>query len=127
MPAINFEARRAWFVERVVAMKERGVDILCAFNAFDGRMVGFVTHEPPGCIDQLCVAADAWGAGAATALLNAVKPLSGGSLSLDVNQDNTRAVRFYEREGFRRVGTGLTPSSGLATWRYEWVDTSRVG
>ncbi len=127
MPAIDFEDRRAWFVDRVVAMQERGVDILCAFNAFDGRMAGFVTHERPGHIDQLCVAADAWGSGAATALLNAVKRLSGGSLSLDVNQDNGRAVRFYEREGFRRVGTGLSPLSGHATWRYEWVEPSCVG
>ena len=127
MPAIDFEARRAWFVDHVVALQARGADIVCAFSAADGRMVGFVTHEKPGNVDQLCVAADAWGSGAATALLNAVKRLSGGSLSLDVNQDNARAVRFYEREGFRRVRAGLNPSSGLATWRYEWVDISCVG
>jgi putative acetyltransferase len=90
-------------------------------------MVGFVTHEKPGHIDQLCVAADAWGSGAAGVLLNAVKRLSGGSLTLEVNQDNPRAVRFYEREGFRRAGEGRNASSGLSTWRYEWVDISRVG
>ncbi len=127
MPAIDFEARRVWFVDHIVALQARGADITCAFDAADGRMAGFVTHEKPGHIDQLCVAVEAWGSGAAPVLLNAVKRLSGGSLILDVNQDNARAVRFYEREGFRRLGEGRNPSSGLATWRFEWVDISLVG
>jgi putative acetyltransferase len=39
---------------------------------------------------------------------------------VDVNQDNPRAVRFYEREGFRRLHEGVNPNSGLRTWRLEW-------
>ena len=126
MPQIDFEARRAWFVDHFGALRSRGADVICAFRSDNGAMAGFFTHEKPGYIDQLCVAADLWGSGAAIALLNEAKRLSGGHLTLDVNQDNPRAVRFYERERFRRVGEGRSPS-GLATWRLEWVDISRVG
>ena len=126
MPEIDFEARRAWFVDHLAALRGKGCDIICAFRSSNGEMAGFITHEKPGQIDQLCVAVDAWGSGAAGVLLNEVKRLSGGHLALDVNRDNPRAVRFYEREGFCRVGQAHSPS-GLATWRYEWVDISRVG
>ena len=40
--------------------------------------------------------------------------------ALDVNQANARAVRFYEREGFRKVGEGVNPVSGLETLAMEW-------
>ena len=126
MPAIDFKARRAWFVVHIAQMRDHGADIICAFD--DSHMAGFITHENPGRIDQFAVAVRYWGSGAATALLDEAKKLSaGGSLTLDVNQNNPRAVRFYEREGFGRVGQGRNASSGLATWRYRWVDISRVG
>lgn len=128
MPDLDFQARRAWFVAHIAQMRDRGAEFICAFDADDGHMAGFITHEKPGQIDQFAVAARDWGSGAAAALLDEAKRLSaGGSLMLDVNQDNPRAVRFYEREGFNRVGEGRNQSSGLATWRYEWVDISRVG
>lgn len=128
MPAIDFEARRAWFVGRMVGLRDSGATILCAFDASDGRMAGFITLENGGHIDQFAVAVHAWGTGAAVALLNEIKRMSaGGALTLDVNQDNKRAVRFYEREGFRRVGEGRNAASGAATWRYQWRDFSAVG
>lgn len=128
MPAIDFEARRAWFVDRIVELRDSGATIVCAFDALDGRMAGFITLENGGHIDQLAVAVHAWGAGAAVALLNEIKRMSaGGALTLDVNQDNMRAVRFYEREGFRRTGEGRNTASGLATWRYQWRDFPSVG
>jgi putative acetyltransferase len=39
---------------------------------------------------------------------------------LDVNQSNKRAVRFYERAGFVRIGDGVNSRSGAATHLYEW-------
>lgn len=128
MPDLDFQARRAWFVAHIAQLRDRGAEVICAFDAADGHMAGFITHEKPGHIDQFVVGVRDWGSGAAAALLDTAKNLSvGGSLSLDVNQDNPRAVRFYEREGFDRVGEGRNPASGLATWRYEWLDISRVG
>lgn len=120
MPGIDFEARRAWLVDRLAAMLEQGVSIACAFDASDGRMAGFITRSADGHIDQLVAGVHAWGAGAACMLLDEAKRQCGGELYLDVNQDNARAVRFYEREGFRRAGAGHNSASGLATWQYRW-------
>lgn len=120
MPGIDFEARRVWLVDRLAAMQQQGVSITCTFDSDDGRMAGFITRGPDGHIDQLVTGVHAWGSGAARVLLDEAKSACGGVLYLDVNQDNARAVRFYEREGFRRVGTGLNSASGLATWRYRW-------
>lgn len=120
MPAIDFEARRVWLVEHLGAMAAQGVVITCAFDANDGRMAGFITRAPDGHIDQLVAGVHAWGSGAARALLEGAKRAAGGTLYLDVNQDNPRALRFYEREGFRRLGAGRNARSGFATWRYQW-------
>lgn len=128
MPGLDFEARRAWFVAHISELLARGAGIICAFDELDGHMAGFITHEGSGHVAQFAVAVRDWGSGAAVALLNEAKKLSvGGSLTLDVNQDNSRAVRFYEREGFGRVGAGRNQASGRATWFYKWTDISRVG
>jgi putative acetyltransferase len=123
-PDIDFEARRVWFVERIVDLRDRGATALCAFDAADGRMAGFITLEA-GHIDQLAVAVQAWGSGAASVLLSEAKRRC-EDLALDVNRDNARAVRFYEREGFRRIGEGASAQSGLGTWRYEWRRTAEI-
>jgi putative acetyltransferase len=120
MPAIDFEERRAWIVDHLVAMASRGVEIVCAFDASDGRMAGFITCDKSGHVDQLAVGVHAWGTGAAKVLLDEAKRASSGTLHLEVNQDNPRAVGFYEREGFRRSGAGINAASGLAIWRYAW-------
>jgi putative acetyltransferase len=84
-------------------------------------MAGFVTLDiESGHIDQLAVAPAFWSKGAAKALLDHAKRQSDGVLRLDVNQDNPRAVRFYEREHFRRRTAAANPMSGMKTWRYEW-------
>lgn len=126
MVAIDFEARRAWFVERIASLHAGGSSILCAFDARDGRMAGLITREADGHIDQLVAGVHAWGRGAAKLLVDAAKS-SAQHLYLDVNQDNSRAIAFYEREGFCRVAAGVNPASGLATWRYAWADFRCVG
>lgn len=123
MPAIDFKARRAWFVDHLKAMHARGVEVTCAVDATNGSLVGFITLDHAnGHIDQLAVAPEKWGGGAAAALLTHAKRHGPGKLSLEVNQDNPRAVGFYEKHGFRRRGAAVNPNSGLATWRYEWTD-----
>ena len=120
MPAIDFEARRAWFVDHLCALHARGVRVTCAFDVRNGDMAGFITlDEATGHIDQLAVAPVYWGEGAAMTLLAEAKRAA-RRLHLDVNQDNPRALRFYEREGFRRTAAGVNPLSGLRTWHCEW-------
>jgi putative acetyltransferase len=82
------------------------------------QLLGFVTFDPATAyLDQLAVAPEAKGSGAASLLLNEARRLSPDGLTLDVNQDNPRALRFYEREGFEKIGEGTNPRSGLKTWR----------
>lgn len=124
MPAIDFEMRRGWFVDHLVAMRDRGALVCCAFNPENGEMAGFVTLEPAtGLVDQLAVSPALWGSAVARELLDWARQNSQGALELDVNQDNARAVRFYEREGFERVSEGVNPNSGLRTWHYCWRAT----
>lgn len=118
MPTIDFEARRAWLVDHLGAMQARGVQITCAF---DGQTVaGFITLDlEAGHIDQLAVAPAHWGQGAAETLLADAKRRA-RTLVLDVNDDNSRAIGFYDKHGFCRGASGVNPTSGLKTWRYEW-------
>jgi putative acetyltransferase len=60
------------------------------------------------------------GRGLATRLLDAAKARARDGLRLDVNAANARAVRFYAREGFRKVGEGVNPASGLPTLAMAW-------
>ena len=86
-----------------------------------GRMVGFVTVDPrTGYLDQIVVAPEAWGSPAAPALLAAAKRIAPAGLDLDVNQDNARAIRFYEKHGFAVGGSGVNPRSGAPIYRMSW-------
>lgn len=125
MPAIDFEARRAWFVDHLIALVDRGESVCLAFDPANGSMAGFVTVEAHGGhVDQLAVKTRYWGTLCAVELLAWAQAecqrSRGDRLVVDVNQDNPRAVRFYERQGFTRVHEGVNPASGLKTWRYEW-------
>lgn len=120
MPAIDFTARLAWFDRHLAGLQAAGAIILCAVDASD-RATGFATIDPAtGEMDQLAVAPDAFGTGVAPALLAEVKHRAPGFVKLSVNRDNPRAVRFYEREGFRVVGAGVNPGSGLDISHMEW-------
>ena len=103
MPQIDFEARRPWIVEHLAAL------------------AGFVViHPHTGYLDQLVVGPDAWGQGAAEALMDAARAISPSLVALDVNQDNPRAVRFYQKIGLAIVAEGENPRSGRRTFRMEW-------
>lgn len=120
MPAIDFAARRAWITAflRADAVGQRTTVALSA----EDQPCGFATVAvDQGYLHQLVVAPTAQGRGIATALLLAAKAGAAGGLTLDVNQANGRAVRFYEREGFAREGSGVNATSGLATWRMRWA------
>ncbi|MCE9521455.1 MAG: GNAT family N-acetyltransferase [Alphaproteobacteria bacterium] len=122
MPSIDFEARRAWFVDHLIGLRDRGAVVACAFDVASGEMAGFYTLDAKGGhIDQLAVAPTHWGTPAASTLLEDAMSRAPGTLRLEVNQENPRAIRFYEKHGFRRRAAGVNPSSGLRTWHYQWT------
>lgn len=120
MPEIDFEARRPWLVDRLAELGAAGVRRRVAFSE-TGEAMGFVTLDPAtGWLDQIAVGPDFWGAGVAEALLADARLLAPGRIGLDVNADNARAVAFYRKQGFEKVGEGRNPRSGLPTLVLEW-------
>ena len=86
-----------------------------------GRLVGFVTVEPDtGYLDQIVVAPECWGGGLAETLLAEARRLSPTLLVLLVNNDNARAIRFYEKHGFTLAGDDVNPVSGRPVYRMRW-------
>lgn len=119
-PQIDFSARRSWFLERFTLYIDGSVHAEIALDQ-TGRILGLVSVDPrSGHIDQFAIAKAARGQGVAAPLMDHAKALAPGFLHLDVNTDNHRAIRFYEREGFRRVREGFS-ASGRPSYFYEWV------
>lgn len=118
--AIDFDARREWLKQHLTALAARGVRVIVARDG-ERRPLGFVSIDPnEGYLDQLCVAPQAFGSGVGRALLREAMRLSPRVVELDVNEANARAVKFYQREGFRAVTQGLSAGSGLPTIRMRW-------
>jgi putative acetyltransferase len=118
-PHIDFAARLAWWRERW-----RGELVpVCVITValVDAAMAGFVTVDPrTGYLDQLVVAPEAWGSGAAAALIAAAKEQSPTGLDLHVNRDNVRAIRFYEKHGFAVSAEETNLRSGAPIYRMSW-------
>jgi putative acetyltransferase len=125
MPEIDFEARRGWICHRIGTLLGEGAVIEIAttepVNNGSGDILGFVTvHPRTGYIDQLVVDPDHWGEGIAIALIEAARRYAPLHLSLDVNEENGRAVRFYQKAGFTVTSHGVNPVSGRPTLRMDW-------
>jgi putative acetyltransferase len=119
MPDIDFEERRAWFVDRMAGHDAAGVRTLIAL--VDGDVAGFITVEPPnGYIDQLSVAPEYQRRGIAGALVSAARAISPRTLELHVNQDNEPAVAFYKSQGFAIAGVDTNQTSGAPVYRMVW-------
>ena len=114
-PDIDFSARLAWWRERWRNELVLQAQIVVAESA--GAMAGFVAIDPKTLyLDQIVVAPEAWGSGAAEALLAEARRLSPQGLDLQVNQDNARAIRFYEKHGFAITGEDKNSSGRLTYW-----------
>ncbi|MGU3494506.1 N-acetyltransferase family protein [Xanthobacteraceae bacterium A53D] len=124
MPDIDFEARRPWFLEHQAKLRADGAQVLVA-ETTDSAVAGFVIiHPATRYLDQLAVAPALRGSGAAEALMTAARAVSPAGIVLDVNQDNARAVAFYQRMGLSITASGANPTSGRAIWRMEWAPGS---
>jgi putative acetyltransferase len=118
-PAIDFNARRGWTADRIAELERTGSRSLIVLQ--NGRIVGAMVVNPDtGYLDQIVVATDLQGAGIAEMLLAEARRLSPSKLDLHVNQDNGRAIRFYEKHGFRKTGEDVNPRSGAPIYLMGW-------
>ena len=117
-PDIDFAARLAWWEDRWRNALVPSAQIVVAGCA--DRMVGFVTVEPSGYLDQIVVAPDVWGRGVGGMLLAAARRLSPERLELRVNSDNARAIRFYARHGFVFAAQEINARSGRQVDVMRW-------
>ena len=117
-PQIDFVARVLWWRERWRGELVPNAAIIVAEQA--DALIGFVTIDASGYLDQLVVAPDRWGSEVANALLEEAKRLSPERITLLVNKDNARAIRFYERNGFVHAGDDVNPTSGRPVLKMEW-------
>jgi putative acetyltransferase len=117
-PEIDFAARVPWWRERWRGELVPNANIVMAEQA--GALIGFVTVDARGYLDQLVVAPDHWGSDLGNALVDEAKRLSPNGITLLVNADNSRAIRFYERNGFVHAGEDVNPTSGRPVLRMEW-------
>jgi putative acetyltransferase len=117
-PSIDFAARVAWWRERWRNELVANAAIIVAEQA--QALTGFVTIDGSGYLDQLVVSPDQWGTNLAAALVGEAKRLSPGVITLMVNKDNARAIRFYERNGFEHAGEDVNPTSGKPVLNMAW-------
>jgi putative acetyltransferase len=117
-PLIDFAARVPWWRERWRNELVPNAQVIVAELA--GSPVGFVTIDGHGYLDQLVVAPDRWGSEIAGELVNEAKRRSPDSITLLVNDDNARAICFYERNGFAHAGPGVNPTSGRPVLKMIW-------
>ena len=118
-PHLNFNERVAWWRQRwcneLVPVARIALAEAC------GALVGFVTVDPKAMyLDQIVVAPELWGSGVALRLLDEAKRISPRGLDLLVNKDNFRAIRFYEKHGFKYAGEDTNPVSGQPVNRMAW-------
>jgi putative acetyltransferase len=117
-PSIDFAARVAWWRERWRNELVPNAQIIVAEQA--SALIGFVTIDDKGYLDQLVVSPDHWGSELANALVAEAKRLSPAGVTLLVNKDNSRAIRFYERNGFVHAGEDVNPTSGRPVLKMVW-------
>ena len=117
-PSIDFAARVTWWRERWRSELVPNAAIIVAEQA--GALVGFVTIDAEGYLDQLVVTPSHWGSRLATALVDEAKRRSPKGVTLLVNNDNARAIRFYQRNGFVHAGEDVNPTSGRPVLRMTW-------
>ena len=117
-PSIDFAARLPWWRERWRGELVPNAAIIVAEQA--DALVGFVTIDAKGYLDQLVVVPERWGSAHAERLVDEAKRLSPDRIALLVNTDNMRAIRFYERNGFVHAGEDVNPTSGRPVARMEW-------
>ena len=123
-PSIDFTARLEWWRERWRNELVPQAAIIVAEDA--DALIGFVTIDSEGYLDQLVVAPEHWGSQAARLLVDEAKRRSPAGITLLVNKDNARAIRFYARNGFAEAGEDVNPTSGRPVLKMIWKGPSSL-
>lgn len=110
--------QRAFFLTSVLPAR----DVQVAMRG--DQLVGFAAFDRAS-VNQLYVRVGEHRQGIGTALLDAAKARSGGSLWLYTFARNVVAQRFYEKNGFAVVARGFEPSWQLDDIKYEWRASPR--
>jgi putative acetyltransferase len=118
-PSIDFAQRRDAWRTRWRNELMPSARIMVALRG--GTMIGFVTIDAGGYLDQLVVAPEEWGSALGDALIAKAKAMSPKAVTLLVNTDNNRAIRFYERNGFVRTHEDVNPVSGRKVYGMKWT------
>jgi putative acetyltransferase len=117
-PAIDFAARlETW---RIRWRNELAPTARIVVAEQGSKTIGFVTVDATGYLDQLVVDPDSWGSELGNALITEVKQMSPDGITLLVNTDNTRAIRFYTRNGFAHTHDDVNPVSGRPVYGMAW-------
>lgn len=118
-PHIAFAKRVEWWRGRWRNDLVPTADIVVLES--EDKLAGFVTIDrKTGYLDQLAVAPEAWGRGFARLLIDEAKRLSPDRIDLHVNQDNARALRFYDKAGFVIAGEDVNPHSDAPVYLMRW-------
>jgi putative acetyltransferase len=121
LPTIDFETRHQWFHERLSRLALEDFTIRCAFIDDRQAPAGFIAiSQRLRYLDQIAVRPRHWGKGIAAELMEQARLLCPKGIILDVNQNNHRAIAFYEKRGFTRLRADRNPESGRPTWWYVW-------
>jgi putative acetyltransferase len=118
-PSIDFAARVAWWRERWRNELVPQASIIVAER--EDALIGFVTIDSSGYLDQLVVGTKHWGSELGNVLMSEAKRLSPDGITLKVNADNMRAIRFYERNGFVHAGDDVNPTSKRLVLKMAWT------
>lgn len=116
-PAIDFTKRVDWWRERWRTELVPQAAIIVAEQG--AALIGLVTIDAAGYLDQLVVEPEHWGWGVAEALVDEAKRRSPTEVTLKVNADNYRAIKFYRRNGFAVTSEELN-SSGRPVLNMLW-------
>jgi putative acetyltransferase len=117
-PQIDFAERVDWWRARWRRQLVPEAAIIVAEDG--GRLVAFVTIDTNGYLDQLVVSSSHWGSKLGDTLVAEAKRRSPNGVTLLVNKDNARAIRFYERNGFVHAGEDVNPVSGRPVLKMVW-------
>ncbi|QCR32232.1 GNAT family N-acetyltransferase [Lysinibacillus sp. SGAir0095] len=86
----------------------------------DEKIVGMIAYNERE-ISQLYIHVNYQGRGVGQVLLDKAKEQSSGRLTLHTFEVNTKAQRFYEKNGFKIIGRGHENEENLPDVQYEWI------
>ncbi len=116
---IDFEARLPKFTEHLGGLAEKTT---IAVALCDEQIVGAVTIDRKiNYLDQLFVAPEYSGQGVAESLIDWAKILSPQEVRLLVNEDNLRAIRFYEKHDFVRMCRIIRSEDNTPLLLMRWI------